>query len=130
MQEATMSGARSHDAAPRYTLTAALLHWTVAVVLIGLICWGWWMQSIPRQPLGPRVDAFNLHKSFGLLVLALVAVRVTWRAAHPPPSRPGEPAWQTRAAAFVHGALYVCLFIQPLSGYLGSAFSGFPVKWF
>ena len=40
------------------------------------------------------------------------------------------PAWQARAARTVHALLYVCLFVQPLSGYLGSAYSGYPVKFF
>ncbi|MGH8851224.1 MAG: cytochrome b, partial [Casimicrobiaceae bacterium] len=26
--------------------------------------------------------------------------------------------------------LYVCLIVQPLTGYLGSAFSGYPVRYF
>jgi cytochrome b561 len=30
----------------------------------------------------------------------------------------------------VHLLLYVCLFVQPLTGYLGSAYSGYPVKFF
>ena len=40
------------------------------------------------------------------------------------------PAWQARAARINHVLLYVCLSVQPLSGYLGSAFSGYPVKFF
>ena len=29
-----------------------------------------------------------------------------------------------------HAAIYVCLFLMPLAGYLGSVFSGYPVKYF
>jgi cytochrome b561 len=121
--------ANSASPAERYT-TAIVLHWIVAVTVIALIAWGWWMQTIPKQPVGPRVDAFNLHKSFGILVLGLMVVRLVWRAWHPPPPPVQQPLWQIRASRLVHWMLYVCLFVQPLSGYLGSAFSGYPVKWF
>ena len=35
-----------------------------------------------------------------------------------------------RVAGVTHFALYALLVIQPLSGYLGSEFSGYPVKYF
>ena len=35
----------------------------IALLVLGQFTWGWWMQEIPKQPVGPRVDAFNLHKS-------------------------------------------------------------------
>ena len=58
-----MSGSE-HDA--RYTTTAIVLHWIVAVAVAGLIGFGWWMQEIPKLPAGPRVNAYNLHKSIGM----------------------------------------------------------------
>ncbi len=114
----------------RYTRTAVLLHWLIAAMVSVQFCWGWWMQTIPKQPVGPRVDAFNLHKSVGLTLLALMLVRLGWRLAHRPPPLPPMPAWQALAARATHGALYVALLVQPLTGYLGSVFSGYPVKYF
>jgi cytochrome b561 len=113
---------------PRYTTTAATLHWLIAVLALTMIVLGWSMQAIPKVPVGPRVNAFNLHKSLGLTILALMVLRLAWRATHPAPSLPPMPAWQARTARTVHVLLYVCLFIQPLTGYLGSVFSGYPVK--
>jgi cytochrome b561 len=118
------------DPTGRYTATAAALHWLIAALVLGMIALGWLMQEIPKDPVGPRVDAFNLHKSIGLSVLLLMLVRAAWRATHPPPALPPMPVWQARAARAVHLLLYVCLFVQPLSGYLGSAYSGYPVKLF
>ncbi|HTS23546.1 MAG TPA: cytochrome b [Casimicrobiaceae bacterium] len=112
----------------RYTATAAALHWLIAALVVGMIVLGWSMQSIPKVPVGPRVDAFNLHKSIGLTILLLMVLRSAWRAAHPAPGLPPMPCWQARTARAVHALLYVCLFIQPLSGYLGSMFSGYPVR--
>jgi cytochrome b561 len=88
------------------------------------------MLGIAKQPAGPRVDAFNLHKSVGMTILALMAVRIAWRLAHRPPPMPPMPAWQARLASCTHVLLYAALVVQPLSGYLGSEFSGYPVKYF
>jgi cytochrome b561 len=118
------------DGAPRYTRTAIALHWLIAILVIGQFAWGWWMQGIPKQPVGPRVDAFNLHKSVGMTIFLLMALRLAWRAGHSPPPLPPMPTWQSGLARLTHGLLYAALFIQPLTGYLGSEVSGYPVKYF
>jgi len=118
------------DRPARYTTTAIALHWIIAVAVLGQIAFGWWMQEIPKDPVGPRVNAFNLHKSIGLTILALMALRLIWRATHRPPALPAMPAWQARAARINHWVLYTCLFLQPMSGYVGSAVSGYPVRYF
>ncbi len=114
----------------RYTRTSVLLHWLIAAMVGVQFFWGWWMQSIAKQPVGPRVDAFNLHKSVGLTILALMLVRLAWRALHPPPALPPMPHWQQIAARANHALLYAVLIGLPLAGYLGSAFSGYPVRYF
>ena len=120
----------SADPGVRYTRTAMLLHWLIAILVIAQFAWGWWMQGIPKQPVGPRVDAFNLHKSVGMTILALMVVRMLWRIGHRPPPLPPMPRWQATLARATHLALYALLVIQPLTGYLGSEFSGYPVKYF
>ena len=118
------------DPMPHYTTTAVVLHWLVAALVVGQFAWGWLMQEIPKSPAGLRADAFNLHKSIGLCLLALVLVRLGWRLAHRPPPLPAMPAWQARLAKATHAALYAALIVMPLAGYLGSAWSGYPVRWF
>ncbi|MFO1313703.1 MAG: cytochrome b [Burkholderiales bacterium] len=114
----------------RYTRTAVALHWLIALAVTAQFTWGWYMQSIPKQPPGIRADAFNLHKSVGLTILALMIVRALWRWRHAPPPLPAMPAWQSALARSVHVALYACLFVMPIAGYLGSVWSGYPVKYF
>jgi len=121
---------QSSETLGSYTRTAALLHWVVAALVLGMIAFGWLMQEIPKDPVGARANAFNLHKSIGLTVLLLMLARAAWRVTHPPPGLPPMPVWQARTARAVHILLYVCLFVQPLTGYLGSAYSGYPVKMF
>ena len=122
--------ARTPDAATRYTKTAVIVHWVMAAVVFGQFAFGWLMQQIPKSPPGMRADAFNFHKSVGLCLLALVLFRLGWRLAHPPPPLPAMPAWRARAATATHVALYAALVVMPIAGYLGSVWSGYPVKWF
>ena len=78
-----------------------------------------------------RADAFNLHKSVGLTILALMTLRLLWRWRHPAPALPAMPALAGAAGACE--PLRCCtsaLFVQPLAGYLGSVYSGYPVKFF
>jgi cytochrome b561 len=118
------------DSAERYTWTAIVLHWGIALIVVAVFAWGWWMQEIAKQPPGLRADAFNLHKSVGLMILLLMLLRVGWRLRHPPPPLPPMPAWNARLAHANHGVMYLALFVLTVGGYLGSAWSGFPVKFF
>jgi cytochrome b561 len=114
----------------RYTRTAIALHWLIAALVLVEFAHGWWMQEIPKQPPGLRADAFNLHKSAGLVVLALMLIRLGWRIAHRPPALPPMLKWQALLAKANHVLLYTMVIAMPLSGYLGSVFSGYPIKWF
>ncbi len=114
----------------RYTRFAVALHWIVALVVFAQFALGWLMQEIAKQPPGPRASAFNVHKSIGLVILALMLVRIAWRLSHPAPAFPPMPRWQARAALANHVLLYALLVAMPLAGYLGSAFSGYPVRFF
>jgi len=118
------------DSERRYTNVAVALHWLIAIAVIAQYFWGWWMQGIPKQPPGVRADAFNLHKSIGLTIFALMALRVLWRMTHVPPALPPMPRWQAILAHANHGLLYAVLVLLPLTGYLGSVWSGYPVKYF
>jgi cytochrome b561 len=113
----------------RYTTVARVLHWLVALLVVAQFSLGWGMQEIPKTPPGPRADAYNVHKSVGMVIFALMALRIVWRARHPPPPWPGLEPWKAGLARIVHAALYASLLVLPLTGYLGSVFSGYPVKF-
>lgn len=115
----------------RYDRVAIALHWLIALGVLAQIALGWWMIEIPKQPVGVRAWWFNLHKSIGLTLGALIVVRVAWRLSHRPPPLPDSvPRWQVRTARTSHALLYLCLIAMPLAGYLGSTFSGYPIKYF
>ena len=113
--------------AQRYTLPAILLHWGQAVVVLWLLWLGWTMTDLPKG--AERSAAYGLHKSLGLLMLLLVAVRLFWRARNPAPAAV-VGGWEGRLATGTHHLLYLFLVMAPLAGYLASSFTPYAIKFF
>lgn len=113
----------------RFTRTAIVLHWLIAVLLLGQFGFGWWLDEIPRNT-PERGFWINQHKSAGLVIGLLIVLRIVWRLRHAPPPALPMPAWQRRAADASHLALYACMVLMPLSGYLASNFSKHGIKLF
>ena len=114
-----------------YTRTARVLHWLIAVFVFVQISLGVWMIGIPKAPPGIRAYWFNVHKSIGITLGVFILVRLLWRLTHrAPPLPPSVPPWQRIAAKTSHVLLYACMVVMPLSGYLGSSFTQYPIKYF
>lgn len=108
-------------AAQRYTAVAIVLHWAIAAALALMIPLGFWMHEEAEH--GGSADAlfqaYQLHKSIGLTVLALSVLRLAWRLINPPPPLPAQmPAWERFVAKAVHWAFYALIIGLPLSGWL------------
>lgn len=117
------------NSAERWGQVSQWLHWLVAVLVVVMAWLGLTMADLPNTPYKLRL--YLLHKSIGLSLLALVALRLLWRAyAGAPRPLPHLPAWQARLAAFTHGALYALLFALPISGWAFNSAAGFPLRWF
>ena len=115
----------------RYTRIAIALHWVLAIGLIYQLWLGVWMGDIPKTPPGLRAEWFNWHKSIGIILGLLIVLRGLWRLTHRPPTLPDSlPVWQTLAAHVNHALLYVCMVAMPVSGFLGSSFTAYPIKFF
>ena len=100
----------------RYTRTAIVLHWLVAVLMIANIVLILLVDHYPDDWVRPAVDT---HKSIGITVLGLVILRLLWRATHKPPPMPGSyGALERFAAHAAHGALYLVMVLLPLSGWM------------
>lgn len=113
--------------AQRYSLPAIALHWLHAALLLYLLYLGWTMTELPKGV--ERSAAYGVHKSLGLLALVLAGLRLAWRRyRQPPPSL--ASGWEGRLATAVHHALYLCFFMAPISAYLASSFSTYPLKFF
>lgn len=113
----------------RWGPISMLLHWAI-VGLIGWMAWlGLTMVDMPPTP--AKINAYALHKSLGLSLLALVTLRLAWRlVAGAPAPVAGTPAWQARIASTTHWAMYGLLFAIPLSGWVFNSASGYPLQWF
>lgn len=112
----------------RYTLTAMTLHWLMAVMILALFALGLYMSDLPLSP--RKLELFAWHKWAGMLVWALLWLRIVWRALHRPPPLPAMPIWQERVASATHWSLYGLMFLVPLSGWLMSSALGFTVVMF
>jgi cytochrome b561 len=113
----------------RWGWFAQLLHWSIALLIIGLAVVGLVMGDLPNSP--DKLKVFALHKSVGLTVLALVLIRLAWRFIDPRPPYPATiPPWQRRLSDLTHGLLYVLMLAMPLSGWLYNSASNFPLRWF
>jgi cytochrome b561 len=107
------------------------LHWVTVLMIIGLAIVGTQMDDLPTSL--TKVKVYGLHKSLGLTVLGLTALRLLWRLVAGAPALPPMPRWQKFAAHASHVALYALLFAMPLSGWLlhsASSKAGYALKWF
>jgi len=112
----------------RYTRTAVSLHWLIALLIAGGFGLGWFMTDLPLSP--AKLKYYSWHKWIGVTVFLLALLRLTWRLTHRPPPLPsGMPAWQQQASEWGHRGLYLLIFILPLSGWLYSSASGYPVVY-
>lgn len=129
MSTEVMTTATPRAATGRYSATAQWLHWTSAALMLAVLVLAWVMESLPNGD-ASRATIVMLHKSVGLTILALTAVRLVWRAIHPPPPAARWAAWEAAAAKASHWLLYLLLLAMPLSGYLMSAGRGRAIPYF
>jgi cytochrome b561 len=114
---------------PRYRLPAQILHWLTALAIVCGVGMGIAMVNVGQGPLQNQL--FDLHRSFGVLILTLTGFRLLWRLYSPPPPMVADmPAWQARVAHVVHVALYMLLFAVPLVGWAGTSAFGAPITVF
>lgn len=97
---------------------AILFHWTMALLILGMLALGLYMH---RQPItDPNTfQLFQLHKSIGFVVLALAVLRLVWRLANPSPRLPdGMHPLEKIGAHLGHIGLYALIFALPVTGWL------------
>lgn len=136
----------------RYTKVAIILHWLIALAIFAMIGLGWYMTDLPKdgpkqlafdlfdwgiytwqlaEPGSPRMFYFNLHKSIGLTLFALIVFRLYWRISHKPPAMLSSyQPWERKLATGAHHLLYLLMVAIPLTGLLMSLSSKFGINWF
>ncbi len=114
----------------RYGLIAVVLHWLVALTVVGLAILGLWMVDLGYYSAYYHSAPF-WHKSIGVTLAAVLLLRLLWRLGNQQPEHLGNhKRWETRLAGAVHALLYILLFGILASGYLISTAKGQPVNVF
>ena len=72
------------NSAQRYGHLSVLLHWGVAITVYGMFALGLWMVSLGYYDVWYH-RAPEIHKSIGILLFIVLAVRMIWRWLSPPP---------------------------------------------
>lgn len=136
----------------RYTKTAVILHWLIALGIFIMFGIGWFMADLPKKvpdqssfdlfdlgiyswqvsaPISPRAFYFNLHKSIGVTIFALILIRILWRFTHKPPALlTSYKEIERKVATGAHYLLYILMLALPFSGMKTAIYSKYGIKWF
>ena len=108
----------------RYGLAARLLHWSVAVLILGLVWLGWYMVDLTYYDAWYN-DSLAWHKALGMVALVLGVVKIAWTVhSRPPAYVESLKRWERAAATAVHHVFYAMMVLIPLTGYLVSTSEG------
>ncbi|KAA5602105.1 cytochrome b [Blastochloris sulfoviridis] len=126
--------------APGYDGVAVVLHWLIFFMVVGLFTSAQiaegigdqikQLQSLGTDPegvkalMGQRMQLMGMHKAGGVIVFALVAARLFWRATRGVPAPVETSPMIDLAAKAAHVALYALLIVMPVSGFLMSMYAG------
>ncbi len=110
-----------------FGLVAILFHWIMAVLIIGMLCVGLYMVSLP--PNDEKIQLYTWHKQIGVLILMLVSLRLFWRIINITP-RLSIPWIEKITARIVHWMFYGLMFAMPLTGWLLSSSVNKPPSFF
>lgn len=106
---------------PKYPLLLRTIHWLMAALIIVNLILGSYME--PYQDDKPIWDNYYfIHKSFGVLLLILIVIRLSSRLTMDLPPLPSSlPKFDRTLAKLSHKLLYILMFIVPIMGYFHSS---------
>jgi len=112
-----------------YTLTARILHWVTAVLVLIMMPIG---IAMANADFGRAQDTlYHLHRSIGAVLLPIVLIRLLYRLRHPAPPLPANiPVMQQLAAHVTHWMLYALLIVQPILGWIATSAYRAPILVF
>src|SRR5258706_3833730 len=83
------------NASDSWGAPAKVFHWVMAALILAQIALGLMAANWRVSP--TKIELFFWHKSTGMLILALVGLRILWRLANPTPELPAGMAARERA---------------------------------
>lgn len=117
------------DTTTGYGLATRVVHWLMAVAIIGMYFLGLWMVELDYYSPYYR-SAPDLHRSVGMLLLFLLFARLAWRIINTRPTDDDLSVYERIASKIVHWGFYPLLFALMASGYLMSTADGRPIEVF
>jgi cytochrome b561 len=109
----------------QFTPLARLLHWSMAALIVAMLFIGAGMIAGAPEQYSALV---RVHKSIGITLLLLAAIRLIYRLLHPAPPLPADlPAMQKFAAYASHLLLYALMFALPIIGWTMLSAEGYPI---
>ncbi|MBV8125469.1 MAG: cytochrome b/b6 domain-containing protein, partial [Paucibacter sp.] len=117
------------EAARRFGSPAIVMHWLMALVLIGLVACVELHEFFPKGS-EIRRQLLSWHFMLGVLVPGLLIVRLIVLTRPAPPIVPQPPRWQQLLAKAVQGLLYLLILAMPVLGILTRNADGRAVPFF
>ncbi len=111
-----------------WSITTKFFHWVVAALIITLIIIGNQMTDMPKSP--EKFELYALHKSFGVIVMFLMVLRLINRLFTKKPVEKTLKNYEVMLSELMHMSLYVLALIIPISGAVMTQTAGYAVKVF
>ncbi|MFT5658620.1 MAG: cytochrome b561, partial [Gammaproteobacteria bacterium] len=101
-----------------YGLVTIILHWIMAVTIVGLFSLGYYMVDLTYYDDLYKTLPF-VHKSIGILFGIFLIFRLSWKAINITPKlEESLSSWERVAARVAHSGLYGLTILIVISGYL------------
>lgn len=111
-----------------FGLVSKLLHWLIALVMISLIIIGWYTSGLDDETI-LYWRMLDLHITFGLGILVLFLIKVSWMLISPNPDYVASLAsWERVTARIVHKLFLLAIVLIPLAGFMYIASDGEPIN--
>jgi cytochrome b561 len=109
-----------------FSVAQRIFHWVMAAMILAMLFIGIGMVST----VAPRYwTLVSIHKPLGILILALVPIRLLLRLIKGTPPLPGDlPPLMRFAAKASHLALYALMLATPLVGWAMLSAGGYPIN--
>lgn len=113
----------------KYNIISISLHWLVALTIFAMFAFGIYIDELP--PGDAKGGLIGIHKSIGIIVIGLTALRLVTRLVMKAPPLPAAtPAGEALLAKATHALLYALMLAVPLSGWIMSNAAGHDVSVF
>lgn len=106
-----------------YGFLARLLHWVSALMMLTQLSLGFYMVMLSGAE---KSKMYAYHKTYGLIILGVILIRVSWALMSKKPDYPNMPHWQILAAKAMHVLLYGLMLVIPVTGWIMSTLANYP----